>query len=198
MSMYLSVVGQAVLVSVLIAMLAGWFVKDLRKLKTIVAVGVILCMLIPVNSLTVAQWLRSVAGDLSVLTLLILSNILMQRLYIFNLINPLSRQILLWGIMLVGIVFYPLALGLGSIDPYHWGYAPLLMGISLTVASVFSWFKGSRDLAVILLLPLLAFNFKLLESVNLWDYLLDPVLLIYAVVQNTAYIKFARYKKQGV
>jgi hypothetical protein len=67
----------------------------------------------------------------------------------------------------------------------------------LALVSAVSWLKGLRDLAVILLLPLLAFNLHLLESANLWDYLLDPVLMIYAVVQSAAYIWNSRFSRQG-
>ena len=77
----------------------------------------------------------------------------------------------------------PLALGLGPVDPYAFGYAPLGMTILLSLASVLTWFRGGRDLAVVLLLPIVAFNLQLLESNNLWDYLLDPILLAYAMVQ---------------
>lgn len=193
----LAVAGQALLVTVLLTLLAGRFVRDARKRKIVVAVLLLLCMLIPLNGLTVAQWLRSVLGDLSVLTLVLLSNILAQRLFIFNLIKPVSRQSLLWGVVLVGVVFYPLALGLGAFDPYRLGYVPIWMSLLLILSSVFCWFRGRRDLAVVLLLPLLAFNLKLLESENLWDYLLDPLLFIYAVVQSAAYLGFDRLKKQG-
>jgi hypothetical protein len=192
----LSVVGQVLLVAVLLALLTGRLVQDLRRRRIVVAVLMVLCMLIPLNGLTVAQWLRSVVGDLSVLTLLLLLNIIAQRLFLLNIINNISKHALLLGIALVGVVFYPLALGLGAVDPYHLGYAPLWMGVLLVIASVFSWFRGLRDLAMVLLLPLLAFNLRLLESANLWDYLLDPVLLIYAVVQSAAYLK-ARWAKKN-
>lgn len=195
LNQFLPVAGQLLLVAVLLTLLAGRFVQDMRKRKIVVAVLLLLCMLVPLNGLTVAQWLRSVVGDMSVLTLLILLNILAKRLILFNIINDLQLTVLLFGVVLTGVVFYPLALGSGSFDPYQLGYAPLWMSMVLVFLSLVSWFNGSRDLALVLLLPLLAFNLHLLESANLWDYLLDPVLFIYAIVQSAAYLKNYCFKR---
>jgi hypothetical protein len=189
--------GQVLLAAVPLALLAGRFVPDMRKRRIAVFMLLVLCMLVPVNALTVAQWLRSVVGDLSVITFAVLLNILLKRLKNINIINELSLAVLLLGIALAGVVFYPLALGLGTLDPYRFGFAPVGMSLLLALLSAASWLRGLRDLAVVLLLPLLAFNLHLLESVNLWDYLLDPVLVIYAVVQSAAYIRCSRFFKQG-
>ena len=125
------------------------------------------------------------------------SNILAQRLFNFNLLNLASRTILLLGVVLVGVVFYPLALGLSLLDPYHFGYAPSDMTVLLVSVSVIAWLRGQRALAVVILLPLLAFDLRLFESANLWDYLLDPILFIYAVIQivpNARFVKFIKNK----
>ncbi len=181
------VVGQVLLLAVLLILLVSNFVRDTLKLKLVVAVLLVLCMLLPLYGLTVAQWLRSVVGDLSVLMLGILLHILLKRLFDFSMLNPASRQYLLRGVVIVGVLFYPFALGLGPVDPYHFGYAPAVMGVSLVLMSMGCWFTRKRDLAVVLLLPLLAFNLQLLESGNLWDYVLDPVLFVYALVQSVSY-----------
>lgn len=188
--------GQALLLAVLLAMLAEYFVKNARMLKPLVA-ALLLCLFVPVSGLSAAQWLRSVVGDSSILTWVILSNILAQRLFGFTLLGSQTRKHLLLGVTLAGTVFYPLALGLGSVDPYHLGYSPLSMVVLIALASIFTWFRGQRDLAVVLLLPLLAFNLQVLESANLWDYLLDPVLLIYALIQSATNLTGYRLKKNA-
>lgn len=189
--------GQVLLVAVPLTLLAGRLVLDMRKRRIAVSVLLVLCMLVPVNGLSIAQWLRSVVGDLSVITFVILLNILLSRLLFINIINKLDFNVLLSGIVLFGVVFYPLALGLGTLDPYRFGYAPVGISVLLALLSAASWLRGLRGLAVVLVLPLLAFNLHLLESANLWDYLLDPVLMIYAVVQSAAYIRSSRFFKQG-
>lgn len=190
-----SYVGQILLLAVLITLILGRYVKSPRQRIGVVAVFTTLCLVIPVSGLSVGQWFRSVVGDLSIFTQLIFLNILMQRLFNGNLIMASSRKIFLSGIALIGLVFYPLALGVSSFDAYHLGYSPILMVVSLCLLSIVAWLNGNRDLAIILLLPLLAYNFKILESVNLWDYLLDPILLVYAVMQCLPVFNFLSFKK---
>ncbi len=189
LNQFLSVAGQILLVAVLLTLLAGRFVQDMHRRKMLVATMLVLCMLVPLNGLTLAQWLRSVVGDMSVLTLFMLLNILAKRLSLFNIINELSFKTLLFGVLLTGVLFYPLALGLGTFDPYRLGYEPAGLSVALLLLSVTAWFGRMRDLAVLLPLPLLAFNLHLLESSNLWDYLLDPVIFVYAFVQSALDLK---------
>lgn len=184
--------AQGLLIAVLAAVVFGRFVKDTRLRLVVVAVLVMLGLFLPVSGLSLAQWLRSVVGDLSILTLLLFLNILAQRLFDRNLLASATRNILLLGVIPVGMVFYPLALGVSEFDPYRLGYSPVLMTAMLSLASISAWMRAKQGLAIILLLPLIAFNLHLLESANLWDYLLDPILLIYAVVQSVSSIKLLR------
>jgi hypothetical protein len=190
-------VGQVLLLAVLLALLLGRLVKLSRQRMLIVAVLLVAGLLLPVYGLSIAQWLRSALGDLSIPTLVVFSNILMQRLFNYRLLAPATRNTLLLGVALVGVVFYPLALGVSAFDPYRLGYAPVLMSVLLCLASIIAWLGTMRGLAIILLLPLLAFNLHLLESYNLWDYLLDPILLVYAVVQGLLNSRIIRTRNTG-
>lgn len=182
--------GQLLLLAVLVSVLFGGFVHDVRKRRIVVVVLLVLGLFVPVHGLSISQWLRSALGDLSILTWVIFANILAQRLFDFSLLQPASRNTLLFGVILVSVVFYPMALGASLADPYYYGYAPTGMALLLCMVSLLAWIKARRDWAIILLLPLLGFNVHLLESANLWDYLLDPVLFIYAVVQSLLSLKF--------
>jgi hypothetical protein len=190
-------VGQVLLLAVLITVMPGRFVKDSRLRIGVIAALLTLCLFLPVSGLSVAQWLRSVLGDLSIFTLLVFLNILAQRLFKRDFINPDSRNKLLLGVAMVGVVFYPLALGVSSFDPYRLGYSPAIMAVLLCLASIIAWLRAHRELAIILLLPLLAYNLGIFESSNLWDYLLDPVLLVYAVVQCLIACNFISFGKNG-
>jgi hypothetical protein len=190
-------VGQVLLLAVLITLMAGKIVKDSGLRIGVIAALLALCLFLPVSGLSVAQWLRSVVGDLSMFTLLVFLNILAQRLFQRNFMTPDSRKKLLLGVAMVGVVFYPLALGVSSFDPYRLGYSPVFMAALLCLASIIAWLRAHRELAIILLLPLLAYNLRVLESVNLWDYLLDPILLVYAVVQSLAAFHFHAFGKSG-
>lgn len=197
MQSILPYLGQVLLLTVLLTVLLGRFIKDSRQRIVVVTVLLALSLFLPVSGLTIAQWLRSVLGDLSVLTLVIFSNILALRLLNFNLLAPATRNSLLLGVALVGAAFYPLALGVSAFDPYRLGYTPVLMTALLSLVSIIAWLRAKRGLAIIMLLPLLAYNMHLLESTNLWDYLLDPVLLIYALLVQGLGIS-ARLGKQSI
>lgn len=178
------------LLAVLLTLLLGVFIKDKRKRLLVLVVLLLAGFTLPVFGLTVAQWLRSVAGDFSFYMLLIILNIIAFRLFQYNLLDVQTRRKLLLGVAWAGIIFYPLALGVGEFDPYRLGYSPLVLATLIVLLSIYCWFTSQRKLAVVLLLPLLAYNFQLLESTNLWDYLLDPVLVIYAFTQLLLDIKF--------
>lgn len=190
-------VGQVLLLAVLLTVLLGRFVKYSRQRMVVVAVLLATGLFLPIHGLSIAQWLRSALGDFSILTLAVFSNMLAQRLFNYRLLAPATRNTLLLGVALVGVVFYPLALGVSAFDPYQLGYSPLFMSALLCLASIIAWLKTMRGLAIILLLPLIAFNLHMLESYNLWDYLLDPILLLYAVVQVLLNSRFVRSGKMG-
>lgn len=183
MTNILPYVGQVLLIAILATILVNRFVFVFKLRNAVIGIVIVLGMFLPVAGLTLGQWIRSVVGDFSVFTLVVFANILAQRLFHFSLLHPTSRNSLLLGIVLLGLIFYPLALGLSSFDPYHLGYAPGLMSVLLCLGSLVAWIKTRYDLAIVLLLPLIAFNLHLLESYNLWDYLLDPILLLYILVQ---------------
>lgn len=175
--------GQVLLVSVLLTVWFGNFIKNDRTRLIVIGSLILSGLLIPIYGLSFAQWLRSAVGDPSILGMVVIANILTQRLFKYDLLETSARTYLLSGVALVGIVFYPMALGVTAYDPYRMGYAPELLPVALCLVSILSWFKSNRGLAIILLLPLLAFNLRLLESNNLWDYILDPILVIYALTQ---------------
>jgi hypothetical protein len=125
--------------------------------------------------LPLAAYVRAVTGDLSiVLTLLVWSSVLLPS-------RPTSISFKL-AIVLVSFMFYPLALGLGMIDPYAWGYSSLglLIGVLVfaLVCGITGWTKGVWIIA----LAILAWVGHWHESTNLWDYVLDPLLAIWAAM----------------
>ena len=76
--------------------------------------------------LPLSAYVRGVTGELSIVTMLLLwSSILPTAKK-----TPLGFKV---SVALIAIVFYPLALGLGMLDPYAWGYG----SIGLLIAIIF-------------------------------------------------------------
>ncbi len=125
--------------------------------------------------LPLVAYVRGVTGDLSiVLTLLLWSSLLPSSKS-----TPMAFK---FAVAIVAFCFYPFALGFGMIDPYAWGYGSIAFLIAVLVFAVVcalaNWTKGVWIIAI----AIIAWAAQLHESSNLWDYLLDPFLAIWALV----------------
>ena len=124
--------------------------------------------------LALAAYVRGAIGDLSVVTTLLLWSALLPS----NKSAPFAFKL---SIAMIALAFYPFALGLGMIDPYAWGYGSIAFLIAVLVFAVICglahWSKG----VWIIGLAIIAWTVHWHESVNLWDYLLDPFLAIWAI-----------------
>lgn len=81
----------------------------------------------------------------------------------------------------VAVFLYPLALGWGEWDAYRLGWGSFGLWSALLAVAVLAWVRGLRLLPLLIAAALLAWSAGLLESGNLWDYLLDPWLAIGAL-----------------
>jgi hypothetical protein len=125
--------------------------------------------------LPLSAYVRGAIGDLSIVTTLLLWT----SLLLASKPAPLAFK---FTLTLIAITFYPLALGVGMIDPYAWGYGsiPFLIAVLFfaLVCGLANWSKGVWIIAI----AILAWAVHWHESANLWDYLLDPFLAIWALL----------------
>ncbi len=142
--------------------------------------------------LPLSAYVRGVIGDLSIVTLLLLwSSILPSAKN-----TPLGFKV---ALAFIAIVFYPLALGFGMLDPYVWGYGSigLLIGVVLfaIICGLAGWIKG----VWVVSFAMIAWALHWHESANLWDYLLDPFLAIWALfaIPNAIYLKRREKAQSG-
>ena len=125
--------------------------------------------------LPLVAYVRGVTGDLSVvLTLLLWSSVLLPSRPV-----PIAFRI---ALSIIALLFYPLALGLGMLDPYAWGYGSLVLLIAIAmfalVCGLLGWTKGVWIIAI----AIVAWAGHWHESTNLWDYVLDPLLCLWALI----------------
>jgi hypothetical protein len=125
--------------------------------------------------LPLAAYVRGVTGDLSIVTLLLLWSSL--------LLSTKPTPILFkFAVVLLALSFYPFALGLGMIDPYAWGYGSIAFFIGVLafalVCALLNWEKGVWIIAI----AIIAWAAHWHESANLWDYVLDPFLVVWALL----------------
>ena len=161
--------------------------------RGLLSAAVLALLFLPVAGLPVAGYLRGLAGDLSVTAMLLLGTFVLsflgQKLHDRRELGALAAFVLASAAFL-----YPMALGLTSFDPYALGYSagvrPLLIG--LAPVALVAWLRGRLLLLLSIVLALAAFRLDLLESQNLWDYLLDPWLTV-AMLGWAGFTIFARF-----
>lgn len=140
--------------------------------------AILVAVLIPIDGLSLAAYLRGTIGDLSITSLLLLLAALGSSLCGWPI--PHGRNKLLLLIVCIAIGFYPLVLGWGIFDPYYLGYGDFwFMGGVLAISLLVIW-RGLPMIALALALAVLAWSVGWYESNNAWDYLIDPIVAFYA------------------
>jgi len=160
------------------------YIRRLDTLRRLLfaAAGYVL-MMVPLFGLSLAGWLRGIIGDLSLTTLLLLGSALYARL------NPAAtplwdareRASLLLFISVMALLLYPFALGWGPLDPYRSGYGSIGLIVMLALLALWALRRGLALLPLAIALAVTGWSFACYESTNLWDYLLDAPLALYAL-----------------
>ena len=131
--------------------------------------------------LPVLAYIRGVSSDLSV-TLIVLACLFSgQQLFGFPAVSRREKLALNGVVAAAAVILYPLALGWGDWDFYRTGWGSFGMWAALLAVSLLSWTRGLRLLPLCIGLSLLWWSAGLMESENLWDYLMDPWLAMAAL-----------------
>lgn len=144
-----------------------------------------------VAQLPLLAYIRGISSDLSI-TLVVLACLgLCHRLFGFRAVDQRERMAVNVAVAAAALFLYPLALGWGDWDAYRagWGAAGTgapVMWVALLALSVFCWLRGLRLLPVLIALALSGWFLGVLESTNLWDYLMDPWLAAAALFQSAS------------
>jgi hypothetical protein len=182
MTHYTDITGLAGVASAMTAavlLLPG--VANLTKPRLALLLGaVFVLILIPIGAIPLAAYVRGVTGDFSITTLVLLCCALLKPWCVCVTVESKHRLELLVLIALAALVLYPMALGMGAYDPYRLGYGDLLFVAALFLLALAAWFRKSAQIVLCIALAALAWSFGWYESGNLWDYLLDPFVSVYA------------------
>jgi hypothetical protein len=161
-------------------------VRALPLIRRAAAVAAaVIVVSIPLWGVSAAAFVRGMTGDLSITTLVLLGMALLRSFSGKAVVADDDRLALLRAILVIAVLFYPLALGLGMFDPYRLGYGNLWFMVALLGLAVWSALRYSTLLALCIALAVSAWTAGWYESPNLWDYLLDPWLAVYALVAQS-------------
>jgi hypothetical protein len=158
-----------------------------QRQRAAVLMGAIVLVSIPLWGLSLAGVVRGITGDLSISTLVLLALALLRTLSGCALVEEANRLLMLRAIAIAAVLFYPLALGFSAFDPYRLGYGNLWFMVILLGLAVWSVLRYSTFLALCIALAVAAWSAGWYESSNVWDYLLDPWLAIYAIAIQVKY-----------
>lgn len=172
--------SSAVAMAAVAAMLPG--ISRIPKPYRIgLACTIAIVALIPFGGLPLAAYVRGAIGDLSIASLILLLSVILSRLAGWQLFDAQNRFALLILVAFAALGLYPLALGIGIFDPYRLGYGNIWLMSVLLIVALAACFRQLQALALAIALTVFAWGVGWYESSNLWDYLLDPLLAIYAI-----------------
>lgn len=151
------------------------------KSKWIFPITVSVLMLLPIGGINWLLLLRGIVGDFSLASLW-LAVLGMVKFYQPSHIWLKQQSRLVMWVLLAGLLLYPGALGWGAVDPYTWGYRNPFMLLALGIVLFSSILKNQWLVYLWLVSAFIFFNLELFESTNLWDYLIDPVAVLWSLV----------------
>lgn len=147
------------------------------KSKLIAAVIIFLAArFIPIfESYSLAYIMFGAFGNLSIVSLLLIICFIYAEINHNN--EPYKINSIVFLILLIlSAVLYLSVFGYITEDIYSWGYYPTwMLGLYLIIQIAFS--IKSKLFAILWLIALIAFIFKIQVSINLWDYMFDPLLI---------------------
>jgi len=160
----------------------------LTDLKRALFVAAAYCVvMLPLFGLSLAGFLRGMVGDLSITSILLLCAALFTRLRLLScgaadaVWDARNRYSLLLFLSVIALLLHPFALGIGPLDPYRSGFAGIAFILALALLALWAMRRNLMLLPLALSLAALAWSLGWYESTNLWDYLIDAPLSIYAL-----------------
>ncbi len=145
-----------------------------------------LAVFVPIGELPIAAYVRGVTGDLSMTTLVLAGAACFAQLTGRTLIGHLDLRALFRLLVLAAVFLYPFALGWTRFDPYALGYGSIEFLTALLLIALAAWWARLQVIVLVVIAAALAYLAGAYESRNLWDYLIDPLASVYALVRLLA------------
>jgi len=151
----------------------GW------RLTIILAIISGIIAFLPIAGLPLARWLIGINANFSLPLIAVVFSKAWEHASGSRLLDR-QASIASWFFGLFsGFVLYPMGLGLGDFDPYAlgWGFSWLFASLAiLTIALLLI----KNRFAAVLMACILGYDLNLLESQNLWDYVVDPFFVLFS------------------
>ena len=150
--------------------------------RAAIVVMFVLLTLFQIEELPLLGYVRALTGDFSITSVFLLGAFCFTRLSGRPELLRADRVSILLGTVLITAVFlYPMALGYTRVDPYALGYGSNVFFAVLLGLTLVAWHFDQYVFVFAVTLAVCAHLLRLYESTNLWDYLLDPMLAVFAI-----------------
>ncbi|EKF75731.1 hypothetical protein A11A3_02642 [Alcanivorax hongdengensis A-11-3] len=151
-----------------------------RRTRAVLAVLVFVWAMLP-WPWGLAGWLLSYLAGFSIATGL-LALLAIQHRIVGHYWLPVGQlRAVCIMLVLMALWFYPMSLGSSYVDPYALGFGNFGFATVLLLVGLFAWVCRAYATCVVLVLVQGAFALDLLHTDNLWDYLMDPWLVCWAL-----------------
>ncbi len=162
-------------------------VRRSLRLAVILALTASGFLFVPINSVSLILQLKGVFADLSLTTVMLLTIWPLLRGNNISL-NGSDFTWLCAAVLTLAFTLYPMALGVGPYDSYMLGYQPSVLLTLVAAMGVLAVQKKYWVSAATVVVVLFGYWLRVLPSQNFWDYLLDPILVIFAVIYLLHYL----------
>jgi len=168
----------------------------LQRLSVHARIAVLLVLglaaFVPFGGLSLAAYVRGVTGDLSISTLVLAGAACIAQLTGRRLVGQRDLRALMRLVAAAAVFLYPFALGLTPFDPYALGYGSVELITALLLVTLVAWYARLNLIMLVVIAAALAYLGGAYESRNLWDYLIDPLVSVYALVRLLAGVRRRR------
>lgn len=169
-------IAQLVFLTAFLHLLLPEAARSKAVYSSLVLLSSLILLMLPINGLPGFYYLRAYTGDLSITSLVFFGAYIVRKGFgipIYRASEAIRLQTL---VVLLGLFLYPFALGIGPLDTYRLGFHPQALTVALFVCAIYFWHKSYYFLLFVVTSVVLGYLLGLLESNNLWDYLLDAIL----------------------
>jgi hypothetical protein len=143
--------------------------------------GAALFTMIPVDGLSLAEYVRSLTNDLSITSLLWLAWCAGARIGGIRATSGRRHLQLALCFSALALLLYPAAMGMSMFDPYRLGYAPSYLLVFVFAISMALWLVRHYFGAALITAATAVFMLDFRSPDNYWDYLIDPLLALYCL-----------------
>lgn len=160
----------------------GWLFRSQRfcprwQCQCALALAAVCVAVLPLGGLPVGHWFASFVPGLSLPLLALLADGINRHAGGPDWLPANQRPTIFIFAAVAGLALYPSALGWGRFDVYTLGWNFSALTVAVGALAIGLIWRGHR-FHLVLMAALLAWQLGLMESRNLWDYLVDPILLV--------------------